>query len=206
MPEATSAVTPARWEAGLTWSAFLGRTVINLDKFNENFRNAPLTDDDVAFLKKCSQRPNGPRKILAIVEAWCGDVYRELPVMARWAEAAGIPLRIVLRDENPDIMDEFLLGEQKARAIPVFVFYTGDMRYIGHWTERSAGANAARIPIMEATLKEMGLPPGTKLSAMDAKVRADFLNKYRAQIGPLAKDWQKDGIAEMRALLEKNVR
>jgi hypothetical protein len=50
-------------------------------------------------------------------------------------------LRVFLRDENPDIMDEFLSNNGKSRAIPVFVFYTADTKYIAHFTEGSASAH-----------------------------------------------------------------
>jgi hypothetical protein len=100
------------------------RRRVNRDKFEQNYNNPVLTADDRIFFQKASQHPDGPRKLLVIAEAWCGDVYRELPTAVRIAESAGIDLRIFLRDENPDIMDEFLSNNGKSRAIPVFVFYT----------------------------------------------------------------------------------
>src|SRR5271155_4803114 len=137
MPTATNVVTPARFAQGLSYANFLAQAAVNVDKFELNYKTAPLSAEDLAFFKRAAAQPNGPAKILAIAEAWCGDVYRELPTAVRIAEATGIELRIFLRDENPDIMDEFLSNDGKARAIPVFVFYTSDMRYITHFTERS---------------------------------------------------------------------
>src|SRR5579871_491681 len=132
MPTATTVVTPARFEQGLTYADFLASAKINHDKFEYNYNHPVLTDDDLAFFRKASQVPDGPQKLLVIAEAWCGDVYRETPTAVRIAEATGMELRIFLRDENPDIMDEFLSNDGKSRAIPVFVFYTADMRYITH--------------------------------------------------------------------------
>src|SRR5581483_593848 len=110
------------------------------DKFESNYKSVPLTPEDLAFFNRAAAQPDGPAKILAIGEAWCGDVYRELPTVARIADATGMELRVFLRDENPDIMDEFLSNAGKARAIPVFVFYTSDMQYITHFVERPATA------------------------------------------------------------------
>ncbi len=123
MPSTTTVVTPVRFAQGLTYGDFLAQAAVNRDKFESNYKDAPLTADDIAFFKNAAAKPNGPVKVLAIAEAWCGDVYRELPTMARIAEAAGMTLRVFLRDQNADIMDEFLLNG-KSRAIPVFVFYT----------------------------------------------------------------------------------
>ncbi|MBN2433168.1 MAG: thioredoxin family protein [Acidobacteria bacterium] len=54
---------------------------------------------------------------VALVEAWCGDVAQNLPVIARIAGASPrIELRILLRDDHPDIMDAYRTNG--ARAIP----------------------------------------------------------------------------------------
>src|SRR5579862_5077555 len=140
MPTTTTVITPTRFAQGLTYADFLAQATVNRGKFEMNYQDAPLTDADLEFFKNAGAMPDGPVKVLAIAEAWCGDVYRELPTMARIAEAAGMTLRIFLRDQNPDIMDEFLSNEGKSRAIPVFVFYTEDLRYIAHFTERSESA------------------------------------------------------------------
>src|ERR1700735_1059803 len=142
MSTATTVVTPARFEQGLRYADFFAGAKVNRDKFEHNYNHPALTEDDLSFFLKVSELADGPRKLLAIAEDWCGDVYRELPTAVRIAEAAGMDLRIFLRDEHPDIMDEFLSNHGKSRAIPVFVFYTSDTKYITHFTERSASADA----------------------------------------------------------------
>ena len=96
MPAATTVVTPTRYEQGLTWTDFLAQAAVNRDKFEQNYQSAPLSDDDVLFFKNAAALPDGPAKILAIAEAWCGDVYRELPTVVCIAEATGMSLRIFL--------------------------------------------------------------------------------------------------------------
>jgi hypothetical protein len=85
---ATTVVTSARFEQGLTYSDFLAAATVNRDKFEQNYNNPALTADDLIFFQKASQHPDGPRKLLVIAEAWCGDVYRELPTAVRIAEPA----------------------------------------------------------------------------------------------------------------------
>src|SRR5579859_6694108 len=111
MPAATTVMTPVRFEQGLTYADFLAQAAVNVDKFQQNYKSAPLTPEDVAFFHRAASMQRGPAKILAIAEAWCGDVYRELPTVARIAAAAGMTLRIFLRDENPDVMNEFLSND-----------------------------------------------------------------------------------------------
>ncbi len=136
-----SVVTPERFEHALTYADYVAGVAVNRDQFEHYYQTVRLTDDDVAFFRQAAARPSGPAELLAIAEAWCPDVFRGLPVFARIAEASNMTLRVVLRDENPDIMDEFLLNGT-ARAIPVAVFYTKDHRYIAHWIERPAVAHA----------------------------------------------------------------
>ena len=114
MQAATTVVTSARFETGLTCGDFLASAAVNRDKFERNYQNPVLTDDDLVFFKRAGALPAGPRKLLAIAEAWCGDVYRELPTAVRIAEAAGMDMRIFLLDEDPDFMDEFLSNNRRS--------------------------------------------------------------------------------------------
>lgn len=201
MLEATTVVTPARFEQGLRYADFVAQAPVNRDKFELYYKDSALTADDFSFFKKAASLPNGPAKILALAEAWCGDVYRELPTVARIAEATGMDLRVFLRDENPDIMDEFLSNKGKARAIPVFVFYTKQTRYITHFTERSAGAHAELAAIMDQVRSELNLPRGTTFATVPEANKQGFIREVIARITPRFPDWRKESIKEMWALL-----
>ncbi|MGD0438828.1 MAG: thioredoxin family protein, partial [Bryobacteraceae bacterium] len=150
---------------------------------------------------KAAAAPQGPAKILALGEAWCGDVYRELPTVVHIAEAAGMSLRVFLRDENPDIMDEFLSNNGKARAIPVFVFYTADMQYVTHFTERSATAHAELAAVMDDVKTQLNLPKEATFATVPEAERQAFLREVIARIQPRSESWRKEAIREMRQLL-----
>jgi hypothetical protein len=160
----------------------------------------PLTEEDLAFFRKAATVPHGPAKILALAEAWCGDVYRELPTFARIAEATGIDLRVFPRDENPDVMDEFLTNG-KARAIPVFVFYTADLQYITRFVERSASAHAGLAAAMDEARAELGLPATATFGNLPDADKQPFLREVIARIQPHGDQWRKDAIQEIRELL-----
>jgi hypothetical protein len=201
MLQATSVVTPARFEQGLRYSDFLAQATVNRDKFEKYYEDSVLTADDLSFFRKAAALPNGPAKILALAEAWCGDVYRELPTAARIAEATGMDLRVFLRDENPDIMDEFLSNDGKARAVPVFVFYTRETRYITHFTERPASAHAELAAIMEQVRIELNLPAGVTFATVAEARKQEFVRGVITKILPRFPEWRKGSIQEMRALL-----
>jgi len=200
MSTTTTVVTPTRFAQGLTYADFLAQAAVNRDKFEANYKDVPLTADDIAFFKSAAAKANGPVKVLAIAEAWCGDVYRELPTMARIAEAAGMTLRVFLRDQNADLMDEFLL-EGKKRAIPVFVFYTDDLRYIGHFTERSQSAHAELAAIADEVKAHLNLPADAAFGTLPEADRQTFLKELIPRLQPRSEQWRKDAIQEMRQLL-----
>lgn len=201
MPTTATVITPARFAQGLTYRDFVAQAAVNRDKFEANYRDAPLTPADLAFFKSAASVPNGAANVLAIAEPWCGDVYRELPTMARIAEASGMNLRIFLRDQNPDLMDEFRSNEGKSRAIPIFAFYTSDLHYIAHFTERSQTAHAELAAIADQVKSDLHLPPGASLSTLPEADRNAFLKELIPRLQPRSQQWRKDAIREIRQLL-----
>lgn len=76
-----------------------------------------------------------------ITEGWCGDAASIVPVIAKIAELSQnkIELRIVLRDENEDFMNQYLTNG--ARAIPVLVSVSSDYNTVYfNWGPRPADA------------------------------------------------------------------
>lgn len=84
---------------------------------------------------------------VVLTESWCGDAAQIVPVMNKIAEEAGdtLEIRFLLRDKNPDLIDEFLTNG--GRAIPKLIFIkeekTGDttkLKIIDSWGARPAEA------------------------------------------------------------------
>ncbi len=69
-------------------------------------------------------------------ESWCGDAAPSLPVMNKFAEAnPNISLYILLRDENPELMERFLTDG--AMSIPKLIAQDADTgEVIGQWGPR----------------------------------------------------------------------
>ena len=195
-----SVVTPERLAQGITWEQWMDRIERNKDKFQENYDQTTLNADDVAKIKELVAKANGPVSCLALGEPWCTDVVRGLPVMARLAQETGIDLKIFFRDENLDIMNEFLYkGEYQ--SIPVFVFYSKDHEYLGHWIERSKKAREE--------IKTLLNPLTSKLREPDLsdEERAKYMAEYAAfQSGPVWDSWRQTEVSEIRELLEANVK
>lgn len=73
---------------------------------------------------------------LVIAESWCGDGAQNIPIIARMAELSpAIKLKIILRDENSDIMNAYLTNG--SRSIPKLIcFDTETNEEIGMWGSR----------------------------------------------------------------------
>ena len=73
---------------------------------------------------------------LVIAEAWCGDVAQNLPVINKIAESTScVKLKIVLRDENPELIDRYLTNG--GQAIPKLICIDSEtMEEICTWGPR----------------------------------------------------------------------
>jgi hypothetical protein len=79
---------------------------------------------------------------LVISEGWCGDAAQLLPVFDKLVGVSRgkIEMRIVLRDENEELMNLFLTN--KGKAIPkLIVINKGTGSALAHWGPRPKGAS-----------------------------------------------------------------
>ena len=103
-----SVVTPERFLAGMTWDQYLDHIQRNKTKFQYNYDETSVPPEYAKRLQALAQRPDGPAKVLILGEDWCPDVFRGMPVVVQIATAVGLEVRIFPRDDNLDIMGEFL--------------------------------------------------------------------------------------------------
>jgi len=91
-------------------------------------------------LKELSQNLEKDYIWLVITEAWCGDAAQTVPIIQKIAEqSAKIELRIVLRDEHPDLMEKFLTDG--AKSIPkLIIIDKNSMQVERDWGPRPAPA------------------------------------------------------------------
>lgn len=74
-------------------------------------------------------------KWLVITEAWCGDAAQNIPFIAKLAsENPNIDLRFIMRDEHPEIMDQYLTNG--ARSIPILVMMDENFNDLATWGPR----------------------------------------------------------------------
>jgi hypothetical protein len=75
---------------------------------------------------------------LVLTEGWCPDSAQNIPVMAKMAgQNENISLKLLLRDENPEVMDKYLTNG--ARSIPKLICLQADtLEEVGTWGPRPA--------------------------------------------------------------------
>jgi len=89
---------------------------------------------------------HGEWNFLVLAEDWCGDVVHILPYLARLEESfPHFRLRILSRDENPDLMDSHLTNG--TRSIPVVMVLDEEFHEVAWWGPRPG-------PLQELFLKE----------------------------------------------------
>lgn len=97
--------------------AMLHYTKMNNQRMNRVEKTTVLTDELLAVIDQIK----GKYHFLVISEGWCGDAAQILPVIYKIVAAAPehFELKIILRDQHLNIMDQYLTNG--GRAIPVLL-------------------------------------------------------------------------------------
>jgi hypothetical protein len=165
-------ITKQRFTQGMTFQQYLDQMTTNKDKFTAALAAAHITPEERAVF----QKRHGKLKIVVLTEDWCGDALTNFPVLARLVEgASNVEMRVFLRDQNPDLMDQYL-NRGVFRSIPVFVFFDGDMQEVARFIER---------------------PP--KITEFMEQKQLELRRQMRAEH---AAEWQRAAAQEIRTILE----
>lgn len=229
MDRTKSVVTAERFAKGLTFDEYVKMvgTPENLARegsmaarrdfsgfLRQQYDRTRLSDAQIAAIRWLAAQPNGPRKMLMLSEEWSSDCRRDLPVLARLAEAGGLEFRIFPRDgqkvargakaeaaesPNADIMNEFLKHQDGTTylSIPVVVLYTKDMQYLYHYTEFPAIYHKDRVRAAMRAPK-----PGETTEQAHARDVKDFA---ALQASPFFDIWACAAIDEILTALHERL-
>jgi hypothetical protein len=111
--------------------------------------------------------PSGAgRKLLVIAEDWCGDASNTIPIVAKLVDMApGLELRLISRDENPELMNRYLTDG--SRSIPIVIAMNDRYQEIGHWGPRPTELQTWVIANLGSTPKAELYPQVRKWYARD---------------------------------------
>ncbi len=197
------AVTAERFNQGLTYQQYKDQMTRNRERLEANEKSVQISADDLAAFKNLPQ----PLNVLAIGEDWCGDVIANLPVLGRLAADSGkLNVRVFLRDQNLDLIDQWL-NRGQFRSIPVFVFFDSNFNELGHFIERPESvtelrakkrleiyANNTEFGSPDAPIDQLPEPVRVKLQEAQAAMRdettpfanGEVIRALRAIVEPVA--------------------
>ena len=122
---------PVQNEARFNFSKINNQRMKRLDK------QTRLSEEAV----KVTEKVNKDFTWLVLTESWCGDAAQTLPVINKFSEVSEkIDLKVVLRDENDELMNHFLTDGNK--SIPkLIVIENKTNRVVSSWGPRSEKAS-----------------------------------------------------------------
>lgn len=122
---------PVQNEARFNFSKINNQRMKRLDK------QTRLSEETV----KITEKVNRDFTWLVLTESWCGDAAQTLPVINKFSEVSEkIDLKVVLRDENDELMNHFLTDGNK--SIPkLIVIENKTKRVVSSWGPRSEKAS-----------------------------------------------------------------
>lgn len=111
-------------------------TMLNQRRMKRLDKTTKLQEADIAKISSFK----GDVTWLVITESWCGDAAQTMPAMQKIAELSeGIDLKVILRDENLELMDAFLYNG--GRSIPkLIVIDNASGEILGDWGPRPSKA------------------------------------------------------------------
>jgi hypothetical protein len=186
------------------WSGYL----------HERHERARLSPEQAAAIRWLAAQPEGPAKVAVISEDWSSDCRRDVPYLARLAEAGGLELRIFVRDGetmlmkglpdraaggNADLVVEYANEKngQRWASVPVAVFFTRDFAELYRYVEYPAIYRKERV---------IGHLRAARAGENEDQAKARGGRDIAALLeSPFFDVWAQAGIAEILSALHERV-
>jgi hypothetical protein len=184
--------------------------------FRERYARARLTDSQTAAIRWLAAQPGGPTNILVISEDWSSDCRRDVPMLARLAEAGELALRIFNRDgqrvlwqrrpdpaaapdANWDLMLEFMNVKNGGEwaSLPAVGVYSKDFRLLCRYLE---------YPSMYQKDRIRGRQQAARPGETEAQARERSMREFAAlQTSPFFDLWASAMVDEILSALHEKV-
>jgi hypothetical protein len=163
-----------RWfEKGMTTDEYINSMNRNKAEMVSIYEKFSLTEADRNKLEDLKSKK---LRVIVLTEDWCGDAMLNNPILMRIAEAAGMEVRMVLRDQNLELIDQYLTNGT-SRAIPIYIFIDKEGNEAAVW--------GPRAPEMQAMVEE-------GRATLPEKDAPDFQEKQLALYKRLGESYQTD--------------
>ncbi|MBM7662941.1 hypothetical protein JOC85_003752 [Bacillus mesophilus] len=119
---------------GMTTESYISSMTVHQENLLGVYNKVSITEEDRQALQSLQTRGI---KAVVLTADWCGDAMVNLPIFIRLASEALIETRYLVRDENLELMDQYLTNG-KSRSIPIIVFLDSEGNELGKWGPRAA--------------------------------------------------------------------
>jgi len=196
------AVTRERFNQGMTYDQFKAMTS-NLKAFEASEANLQLGETDLAPFRKLPQNLD----VLVVITETCPDVVMNLPILDRIARETGkLNPRIFLRDDNKDLMAQYMNGPYE--SVPVFAFFDQNWSQLGVFIERPKAVTELRqrkTAEIYASNPAFGSSDAAPSDLPD-DVRAQLQQAIRQMRADTMKDYAHETIRELGDMAEAMAR
>lgn len=157
-------------------------TKMNQHRMKRLDKQIEINEDLIERLSKVEK----PVIWLVLTEGWCGDAAQIIPAIERIAEQSPmIQTKYILRDENLDIMDQFLTNG-KSRSIPKLICLDADtLQVVGEWGPRPGA--------LQKLYTEWTATKGVPYTEIAEKLQKWYLNdktgSIQKELGKLIGEW-----------------
>lgn len=172
-------------EAGKTTGPNQSESMVNFTRLNrQRMQRLDKTVELSESLKAAVRSVTRNMIWLVITEAWCGDAAQNIPPIEKIANLSDrIETRYVLRDENPELMDQFLTSG--ARSIPKLIALDAEtLEVLGNWGARPDAAQK-----LFYGLKEQGLEKPAIMEQLQRWYNADRTLSLQNEFKKLLTEW-----------------
>lgn len=111
---------------------YLNYTALNLQRMRRWLKVLDATSFKFSFVVK------KPLILLTLTESWCGDAAHIIPILYILSQQNGLELKLLYRDEHPDLMDAYLTNG--SRSIPKVIVLDMEFNELGSWGPRPSEA------------------------------------------------------------------
>ncbi len=166
------------FDKGLSKEEYIATLEKHKEGFSHIYEEFTVPPEDEQFFQSLKDKN---LRVVVLAEPWCGHCMLNIPVLFRLAEKVDMPVRVLLRDENLELMDQYLTNG-KSRTIPIFIFIDKDGNEVTKWgpiadkTKQFIDRHKAELPPKGTTDYDEKFGEMIKLTAKAFKENADFWN------------------------------
>ncbi|PWA10343.1 thioredoxin family protein [Pueribacillus theae] len=126
------------FEKGMDAESYIDSMETHKDNLLSIYNRFNVREEDSDLFKRLKEKKI---RVIVLTEDWCGDAMLNVPILLKIAEKSSMDVRMLLRDSNLELMDQYLTNGT-SRAIPIFIFIDKEGNEKAVWGPRAPKVQA----------------------------------------------------------------